>query len=227
VVVSPENQRLVVSAAAPLRRGAPAPGWGPLPGYCHWRQFRRLDLAVALNLSEANAGELLTLVRQFKVGSCWYDRRGPEGPTYWELWNYLGDLGEIPQPLETGELPAVMDGVAVKSVPLAPGAPSALQIGYAGKRVLLIPPQGNLEDADLAAGLERPEAVVLPAELSAPRERNLIMDRLSPQRVIIYGDPDLFGPARPQWPVPCQFTREGAVSLNLAASEVTASQWRP
>ncbi len=61
VVVSPENRRLVVSAAVPPRWGRPAPGWGPLPGYCHWRQFRRLDLAIALNLSEANAGELLTL----------------------------------------------------------------------------------------------------------------------------------------------------------------------
>jgi competence protein ComEC len=32
VVVTPENRRLVVSAAAPPRWGRPAPGWGPLPG---------------------------------------------------------------------------------------------------------------------------------------------------------------------------------------------------
>ena len=33
--------------------------------------------------------------------------------------------------------------------------------------------------------------------------------------------------ARSPWPVPCQFTREGAVSLYLDASGVTARQWRP
>jgi len=58
VVVTP--RRLVVSAAVSLRWGRAAPGWGPLPGYLHWRQFRSLDLAIALNLNDANAGELLT-----------------------------------------------------------------------------------------------------------------------------------------------------------------------
>ena len=75
VVVTPENRRLVVSAAAPPRWGRPAPGWGPLPGYLHWRQFRSLDLVLALNLNDTNAGELLTLAQQFNVGSYWYGRR--------------------------------------------------------------------------------------------------------------------------------------------------------
>ena len=105
VVVTPENRRLVVSAAAPPRWGRPAPGWGPLPGYLHWRQFRRLDLAIALNLNEANAGELLTLARQFTVGAYWYGRRERDGPAYWDLANYLGDRRATPRSLEPGQPP--------------------------------------------------------------------------------------------------------------------------
>ena len=106
VVVTPENRRLVVSAAMPPRWGRPAPGWGPLPGYLHWRQFRSLDLAIALNLSEANAGELLTLAQQFNVGSYWYGRRDRDGPAYWDLVNYLGDRGATPRSLARGSPPA-------------------------------------------------------------------------------------------------------------------------
>ena len=82
VVVTPENRRLVVSTAMPPRWGRPHPGWGPLPGYLHWRQFRNLNMAIALNLGEANAGELLTLAQQFNVGSFWYGRRDLAGAAY-------------------------------------------------------------------------------------------------------------------------------------------------
>ena len=53
------------------------------------------------------------------------------------------------------------------------------------------------------------------------------MSRLQPQRVIIYGDPGRSNAARITWPVPCQFTREGAVSVYVAASGVTSRQWQP
>jgi hypothetical protein len=227
VVVSPENRRLVVSAALPPRWGRPAPGWGPLPGYCHWRQFRRLDLAVTLNLNEANAGELLTLAQQFNVGSYWYGRRGREGPASWDLWNYLGDRGATPRSLERGRPPMALGSVDLKYVNLAPDVAPGLEVAYGERRVLLIPPVAGLTADDLPAAGGPLEGLVLPAELAAPRDRNLIMARLNPRRVVIYGDPGRFGAARTIWPIPCQFTREGAVSLYLDASGVTTWQWRP
>jgi competence protein ComEC len=227
MVVSPENRRLVVSAVPPPRWGRPAPGWGPLPGYCHWRQFRRLDLAIALNLSEANAGELLTLAQQFTVGSYWYGRRGREGPAYWDLVNYLGDRGVTPRSLERGKPPGGLGSVDLKYVRLAPEAAPALEVAYEGQRVLLVPPVEGFAAEDLPAGAGPLAALVLPAALAGPQERNLIMARLQPLRVVVYGDPGRSGADRSPWPVDCRFTREGAVSLYLAASGVTVRQWRP
>jgi competence protein ComEC len=226
VVVSPENRRLVLSAAASAWPGRPAPGWGPLPGYCHWRQFRRLDLVTALNLSEDNAGELQTLAEQFKVGSCWYDRRGRQGPAAWDLWNYLGDRGALPRSLERGPLPVALGSLGLKFLKLGPEAGMALEVAYQGRRLMFIPPVTALIAADLPARAGPLELLVLPAELATPRDRNLIMAHLKPQRVVIYGDGGRSA-ARTSWPVPCQFTREGAVSLYLAASKVTMRQWRP
>jgi ComEC/Rec2-related protein len=227
VVVSPENRRLVVSAAVPPRWGRPAPGWGPLPGYCHWRWFRRLDLVMALNLNEANAGELLTLGRQFSVGSYWYGRRTREGPAAWDLWNYLGDRGAMPRSLGRDHPPGTLGSVDLRYVKLGEGAAPALEVAYQGQRVWMVPPGGGLAAEDLPAAKGGLAALVLPVELAGPRERNAIMARLNPGRVVIYGDPVRSGAARLLWPVPCQFTREGAVSLFLADAEVTARQWRP
>jgi competence protein ComEC len=227
VVVSPENRRLIVSAAAPLRWGRPAPGWGPLPGYCHWRWFRRLDLVIALNLNEANAGELLTLARQFKVGAYWYGRRGREGPNYWDFWNYLGDRGATPRSLARGSPPGAWGSVDWKYVKLGAGGAPALEVAYQGRRVLLIPPVRRLAAEDLPAGLGPLEVVVLPVELAAPRDRDLILGRLKPRRLIVYGDPSRSGAARTAWTIPCQFTRQGAVTLSLDATGVTARQWQP
>ncbi len=225
VLVTPENRRLVLTAAAPTWPGQASPGWGPLPGYCHWRQFRNLDLVMALNLSDANTGELLTLAEQFRVGSFWYGSRGRQGPAYWELWNYLGDQGEVPRALERGHPPATLGSVDLKYVKLTSGAGLALQAAYQGRRVLLIPPAPGLTADDLPVSAEPLELLVIPANLGDPKDRNLILARLNPQRVIIYGDPDRGGSARVTWPIPCQFTRQGAVSVYLNASGVTASQW--
>ena len=71
------------------------------------------------------------------------------------------------------------------------------------------------------------EVLVIPADLGDPPSRKLIMSRQQPGRVIIYGDPGWSGAARPPWPIPCQFTRQGAVSVYLSATEVIAKQWRP
>ena len=227
VVVTPENRRLAVSAALPPRWGRPAPGWGPLPGYLHWRQFRRLDLAVALNLGEANAGELLTLAQQFKVGLFWYGRRDRAGAAYWDLANYLGDRGATLRSLERDRPPAAMGAVALNYVKLAPDAAPALEVAYQGRRVLLLPPVRRQAADDLPEVDGSLEALVLPAELAASENRRHIMARLKPRRVVVYGDPNRTGAAPAPWPVPCQFTREGAVSLYLDATGVTARQWRP
>ena len=227
VVVSPENRRRVVSAAASAWPGRPAPAWGPLPGYCHWRQFRRLDLVTALNLSEDNAGELRTLAEQFKVGSCWCGRRGRQGPAAWDLWNYLGDRGALPRSMEREPPPVALGSLGLKFLNLGPEAGVALEVAYQGRRVMFIPPVTALTAADLTAGAGPLELLVCPAELATPRGRNLIMGRLQPRRVVIYGDASQSGAAYTSWPVPCWFTREGAVSLYLAASGVTMRQWRP
>jgi ComEC/Rec2-related protein len=226
VIVSPDNRRLVLSAMAPTWPGRSTPGWGPLPGYCHWRQFRRLDQVVALNLSEAEAGELLTLARQFNVGSFWYGRRGWGGPNYWKLWNYLGDRRAVPRSLKWGRPPGALGRAGLTYIKLAAPAPPALEVAFQGRRVLLIPPAAGLRAGDLPAA-RRLEALVLPAKLAAPRQRQRLMARLHPRRLVIYGNPRRSGAIQASWPIPCQFTREGAVSLYLAASGVTASQWRP
>ena len=227
VVVTPENRRLVVSAAAPPRWGRPAPGWGPLPGYLHWRQFRSLDLAIALNLNDANAGELLTLAQQFNVGSFWYGRRDRAEAAYWDLANYLGDRGVTPKSLERGRPPAALGPVALQYVKLAPDTAPALVLAYQGQRVLLVPPVKGLAAEALPAVAGSLEALVIPAELATSEARNHIMARLKPRRVVVYGDPGRAAAARSPWPVPCDFTREGAVSLYLDASGVTSRQWRP
>jgi ComEC/Rec2-related protein len=227
VLVTPENRRLVVSAAAPTWPGQASPGWGPLPGYCHWRQFKNLDLVMALNLSEANTGELLTLAEQFRVGAFWYGRRERQGPAYWEFWNYLGDRGAVPRWLERGHPPATLGTVDLRYVKLTTGTGLALEAVYQGRRVLLIPPAKDLTADDLPVPAGPLEVLVIPAELGNPEGRNLIMARLKPRRVIIYGDPDRRGVTRVAWPIPCQFTRQGAVSVYLNAAEVTVSQWRP
>jgi ComEC/Rec2-related protein len=227
VLVTPENRRLVVSAAAPFRWVQASPKWGPLPGYCHWRQFKNLDLVMALNLSDANAAELLTLAEQFRVGAYWYGHRERQGPAYWDFWNYLGDRGAVPRPVEQQDPPASLGSVDLKYVRLASKTGLALQAAYQGRRVLLIPPARGLTADDLPVLTEPLEVLVIPAELGDPKARNLILERLKPQRVIIYGDPGWSGANRTTWPIPCQFTREGAVSVYLADSGVTSHQWRP
>lgn len=227
VLVTPENQRLVVTAAAPLGWGQSSPGWGPLPGYCHWRQFRRLDLVLALNLNDANAGELLTLAEQFQVGSYWWGSRGRQGPAYWDLWNYLGDRGEVPRSLAREHPSITIGSVNLKYIKLTNVASWALEAEYQGRRVLLIPPAGGLQAEDLPPR-ERPlEVLIIPAELGDPSSRNKIMSRLQPERVVIYGDLSRSRATHTAWPIPCLFTREGAVSVYLAASGVSSRQWRP
>ncbi len=98
---------------------------------------------------------------------------------------------------------------------LAPEVAPVLIITYQAQRVLLMPPVGRRGIDNLAATGGPLAALVIPGELAGPESRNTILSRLNPARVVVYGDPGRSGDARSPWPVPCQFTREGAVSLYL------------
>jgi hypothetical protein len=226
VAVTPAGQRLVFSAPASSWPGAPGGGAGILPGYCHWRQFRRLDLVAALTLSQDNAGELLTLARQFEVGGFWFGRRGRQGPAYWDLGNYLGDRGQTPRSLEWGRPPASLGSVKLAYLPLAGGKGLALKLTWEGRRALILPPARRLAPGDLAAASGvAPDVLILPASVTADREAGLAwLDRLKPGRLVLYGgSPDACPGLAPG--IPCYHTRNGAVSIYLGPTEVKVKQW--
>ncbi len=227
VAVSPEGRRLVFSAAAPSWPGRPGGGPGPLPSYCHWRQFRRLDLAAALTLSQDNAGELLALVRQFQVGGCWFGRRGREGPANWDLWNYLGDRGAAPRSLERGRPPESLGSVRLEFLRLGRDQGLALQLTWEGRRGLLIPPVRNLAAADLPGGAgPRPDLLVLPAPAAGSRDEALaVLDRLRPGLLVLYGGQEDPGLSPHLAGIPWHRTRHGAVSVYLSADETRVKQW--
>ena len=122
-------------------------------------------------------------------GHIWYGRRDRDGPAYWDLVNYLGDRGATPKSLERGRPPAAVGPVALQYVKLAPDAAPALEVAYQGQRVLLLPPVRGLAAEALPAVAGSLEALVLPAELATSEDRNHIMARLKPRRVVVYGDP--------------------------------------
>ena len=233
VVVTPEGRRLVVTAPAhswPGRPGSSGGSFGPLPAYCHWRQFRTLDQAVALALSQDNAGELLTLAEQFNVGGFWYGRRGYPGPALWDLWNYLGDRGSLPLPLEPWrrgpQPPARLGSVTLNYLKLGEDKDFALGLSWSGRQVLILPPERQpalpptFQPA--AAGLD---LLILPAALARSPDLPALLARLHPHDLVIYGgswevdEKDRLGGT------PCHFTREGAVSLYLSPEAVSAYQW--
>ena len=109
---------------------------------------------------------------------------------------------------------------------LAADAAPALEVAYQGQRVLLMPPVGGLaaEDLPAAAGPWSPGHPRGPGRPPGPQAH---LARLNPGGWSSMATPAGPAAARSPWPVPCQFTREGAVSLYLDASGVTARQWRP
>jgi competence protein ComEC len=228
VVVSPEGQRLVVSAPRRSWPGRPGGAPGVLPAYCHWRQFRTLDQVVALSLSQENAGELLTLAQQFAVAGYWYGHRGRPGPALWDLWNYLGDRGRLPLPLEPWrggpQPPASLGSVGLEYLKLGQDQGFALQITGQGRRVLILPPGRDLELPPQFKPSETGlDLLVLPAGLAHTPETEPRLTSLQPQHLIVYGgDPGATGP---KTGIPWHFTRNGAVSVYLGADGVRVRQW--
>ncbi len=233
VIVSPEGRRLIVTAPArswPGRPGSSSGSFGPLPAYCHWRQFRTLDQAVALALSQDNAGELLTLAEQFNVGEYWYGRRGYPGPALWDLWNYLGDRGSLPLPLEPWrrgpQPPAQLGSVTLNYLKLGEDQDFALGLSWSGRQVLILPPERQpaipptFQPA--ATGLD---LLILPAALARSPDLPALLARLHPHDLLIYGGSVKIDERDGVGVTPGHFTREGAVSVHLAPAKVTICQW--
>jgi competence protein ComEC len=229
MVVTPEDRRLIFSAPGRSWPGRGSRGPGPLPAYCHWRQFRRLDQVAALNLSRDNAPDLLVLAQQFAVGGFWYGQRGPQGPASWDLWNLLGDQGRPPRSLERGRPPLTLGSVGLEFPTLGQREGVALQLSYQGRRVLIIPPLSRLEASGLPGALGPPLALlVLPWELAAGQDRDPLLTILRPERVVIYGGSRLSSPTGGlPGHLPCHRTQEGAVSVSFSPTGVTVKQWQP
>jgi competence protein ComEC len=226
VVVTPGDRRLVFSAPAsswPVRQGS---GPGPLPGYLHWRQFRRLDQVAALGLSQGNASELLALARQFSLGGVWYGRRGPEGPAYWDLWNFLGDRGRAPHSLKRGRPPEALGPVRLAFPSLGPEVGVALQLDYQGQRVLIFPPLRPREAELLSPPpVSSLNLLVLPGQLARSPVLDSLLSRFKPEQLVIYGSPGAtLPPGNRLGEIPCHLTREGAVSVYLSASGAVVRQ---
>ena len=230
VIITPEGRRLVVIAPARSWPGRSSSSFGPLPAYCHWRQFRTLDQAVALALSQDNAGEMLTLAEQFDVGRYWYGRRGYPGPALWDLWNYLGDRRCLPLPLEPwrrGLQPATQLGsVNLDYLQLGDDKDFALGLSWSGRQVLILPPgrQPAIPPTfqPAATGLD---LLVLPAAQARSPDLPALLARLHPHDLVIYGGSLEVDERDGLGGRPCHFTREGAISVHLAAARVTICQW--
>lgn len=220
VVVAPGGRRLAVSAAWPVYPGEAPAGPGALPGYLHWRQFRRLEGIVALQLNPRNAQELLTLVKQFEVGGLWWRGARPAGAMV-TLMNLLGDTGRPARDLARGNPPRFLGEVQLDYWEGSPGQEMALKVTCQGRQVLLLPPLGRD-----SSGLKWPpesdlEALVAPED-AAPE----LVARFSARNLIFYGSREP-GKLRPGWRVPVFYTREGAVTLHLDGGGASVRQWRP
>jgi hypothetical protein len=197
-----------------------------LNGYCHWRQFCRLDQVLALPLSDDNAGELLSLAEQFNVGRYWYGDRGRPGPCFWDLWNYLGDRRHLPMPLTPwrgGPQPPVgLGSAALKYLKLGPDKGLALEVDYLGRQVLMLPPERHLEAPPaIQAAKNGLDLLALPANLAEASHPASWLARLQPRNLVIYGGDA--GNERPK--APCLITREGTVSAYLSETGVSVRQW--
>jgi competence protein ComEC len=112
VMVAPGGQRLAFTAAWDVWPGYEGGGQGPLPSYLHWRQFRRLDAVLALNLNSRNVQEVLTLAKQFEIGGVWWKGPRPAGKVI-DLMNLLGDASCPGLSLEKINPPTNVGGVTL------------------------------------------------------------------------------------------------------------------
>jgi competence protein ComEC len=226
VLVTPGGERVAVTAAWDIWPGWEGGGMGPLPGYLHWRQFRRLDTVLALNLNARNAQEMLTLAEQFEVGGFWWRGRRPVGKVV-DLMNLLGDAGRpalsltrMRPPLNP---PTSLGGMSLAYPSWDNGGGVALKVTYQGRQALILPPLPLAVVKKLPWPEESPLAVLVAPEDVPPS----VVARLKPGNLVFYGSRGPEGgnvdPSRP----PAYLTRQGAVTLTFTEKGAFFRQWRP
>ncbi len=222
VLVTPDDRRLVISAGWPAWPGREGGSVGPLPGYLHWRQFRRLDEVMALSLTSQNAPELFRMAQEFRLGEVWF-AGGERRPEVIQVRNLMGDQGHPARSLVRGEPPAALGGVKLTYYALENGRGAALGITCSGRRVVIFPPIRLSAPESPQVAADAPlEALVIPREPSPEW-----LAALKPKYVLVYGMPERDLPrleSRPQ--IHVLYTREGAVTLYLTSTGLTLKQWR-
>ncbi len=222
VLVSPEGRRLAVTAAWDVWPGREGGGLGALPGYLHWRQFRRLDAVLALNLNVRNAPEMLALAQQFDLGGFWWRGPRPAGKVV-DLMNLLGDAGHPGLTLDRMNPPKSLGSMTLTYPMWAEGQGVALQVTCQGRQGLILPPLKRAVWETLPWVEENPLTVlVAPGEVPAA-----VVTRLRPENLIVYGSREPQAEkANPPKPSP-YLTRHGAITLTFTEKGATCNQWRP
>ncbi|MGQ9688242.1 MAG: ComEC/Rec2 family competence protein [Desulfobaccales bacterium] len=222
VLVSPAGHRVAVTAAWEVWPGYEGGGLGALPGYLHWRQFRRLEAVLALNLNARNAPEMLTLAQQFDIRGFWWEGRRPEGKVI-ELINYLGDSGRPGLSLTKMNPPKNLGDMTLEYLDLAEVEMVALKATCRGRRILILPPLKRAAGASLSELKEESvEVLVAPGEMPPA-----VIERLKPATIILYGSKTLGAGKGDLSRPPIYRTRRGAVTVTVSDRGATCTQWRP
>ena len=103
----------------------------------------------------------------------------------------------------------------------------ALRLTWQGRGVLIVPPARQLAWRDLPLGaVLSTDLLVLPAQLAAGRKEDLAawLNGLHPGFLVLYGG-SLRGARHPTPGIPCYYTRQGAVSVYLTATQTRVKQW--
>jgi hypothetical protein len=220
VLVASGGQRLAVTAAWDVWPGYEGGGPGPLPGYLHWRQFRRLDAVLALNLNPRNAQEVLTLAQQFEIGGVWWKGSRPAGKVI-DLMNLLGDAGRPGLSLEKMNPPVSLEGMILAYPTWEEGKGVALKVTCQGRQALILPPLKRAVLESLPWLEDNPlTLLVAPGDVSAE-----LVARLRPENLICYGSRAPGAGIDPSRPT-C-LTRNGAATLTFTGKGASLSQWHP